>query len=73
MDPLDIGYIEMHGTGTKWGDSTEMQSVTEVFGVARSRDHPLAVGAVKANVGHSEAVSIVPIPKSYTASPVAKF
>ena len=62
MDPQDIGYIEMHGTGTKWGDSTEMQSVAEVFGAARSKEHPLAVGAVKANVGHSEAV--YPLPHS---------
>ena len=70
MDPLDIGYIEMHGTGTKWGDLTEMQSVAEVFGATRSNDHPLAVGAVKANVGHSEAVNLSPHSKIMRSKPI---
>lgn len=58
VDPADIGYIEMHGTGTQWGDLTEMQSVMDVFGTKRTKENPLVVGAVKANVGHGEAVSI---------------
>lgn len=58
VDPADIGFIEMHGTGTKWGDKTEMQSVLDVFGSKRSKENPLTLGAVKANVGHGEAVSI---------------
>ena len=56
--PQDIGYIEMHGTGTQVGDSTEMESVVRVFGEGRDRHNPLVVGAVKANVGHGEAVGI---------------
>ena len=47
----------MHGTGTQVGDSIEMQSVLNVFGEGRRKDNPLVVGAVKANVGHGEAVS----------------
>ena len=39
------------------GDSIEMESVVDVFGEGRRKDNPLVVGAVKANVGHGEAVS----------------
>ena len=58
VDPVDIGYIEMHGTGTQQGDFTEMQSVIGAFGTGRTKDNPLIIGAVMANVGHGEAVSI---------------
>ena len=61
VEPLDISYIEMHGTGTQSGDTTEMQSIANVFGGSRSSDHPLTVGAVKANVGHGEAVIFHPL------------
>ncbi|KAL2260542.1 hypothetical protein VTK26DRAFT_5418 [Humicola hyalothermophila] len=60
VDPLDIDYVEMHGTGTQAGDNTEMVSVTNVFAPAdrkRPADRPLYLGAVKANVGHGEAAS----------------
>ena len=58
VDPLDIGYVELHGTGTQWGDFTEINSISQVFGEGRTKEHPLVVGAVKANVGHGEAVSV---------------
>lgn len=61
VDPVDVDYVEMHGTGTQAGDGTEMESVTSVFAPrgARQRpaDRPLYLGAVKANVGHGEAAS----------------
>lgn len=60
VDPLDVDYVEMHGTGTQAGDGTEMVSVTNVFAPAdrkRSAEQPLYLGAVKANVGHGEAAS----------------
>lgn len=57
LSPDDITYVEMHGTGTQAGDVCEMQSVTNVFGQGRTEKNPLIVGAVKANVGHGEAVS----------------
>jgi len=60
VDPLDVDYVEMHGTGTQAGDGTEMKSVTSVFAPAdrkRPADRPLYLGAVKANVGHGEAAS----------------
>jgi iterative type I PKS product template protein len=60
VDPLDINYVEMHGTGTQAGDGCEMQSVTDVFAPAhrqRRPDQPLYLSSVKANIGHGEAVS----------------
>ncbi|KAL2818236.1 hypothetical protein BDW59DRAFT_175214 [Aspergillus cavernicola] len=60
VDPFDVGYIEMHGTGTQAGDGTEMRSVTDVFAPARPArpaNNPLYVGAIKANIGHGEASS----------------
>lgn len=62
VDPLDVSYVEMHGTGTQAGDGQEIQSVAEVFAPLtstrrRSPKQPLHIGAVKANVGHGEAVA----------------
>ncbi|KAH7026262.1 polyketide synthase [Microdochium trichocladiopsis] len=60
VDPLDVDYVEMHGTGTQAGDGTEMKSVTDVFAPRdrlRPADRPLYLGAVKSNIGHGEAAS----------------
>lgn len=62
VDPLDVGYVEMHGTGTQAGDAEEIQSVIDVyapnsFGKRRGAKNPLYIGAVKANVGHGEAAA----------------
>ncbi|KAJ4402884.1 hypothetical protein N0V85_005225 [Neurospora sp. IMI 360204] len=60
VDPHDVDYVEMHGTGTQAGDGTEMVSVTNVFAPAqrkRPEDRPLYLGAIKANIGHGEAAS----------------
>jgi monodictyphenone polyketide synthase len=60
VDPLDVSYIELHGTGTQAGDHEEMQGILEVYAplTKRSRkEQPLHIGAVKANVGHGESVA----------------
>ncbi|KAL2139757.1 hypothetical protein VTI28DRAFT_4709 [Corynascus sepedonium] len=62
MDPLDVSYVEMHGTGTQVGDAQEIQSITDVYGPLtntkrRNAKQPLFIGAVKAKVGHDEAVA----------------
>ncbi|KAG8169429.1 hypothetical protein KVR01_000174 [Diaporthe batatas] len=60
IDPLQVGFVEMHGTGTQAGDFEEIQSVSDVFaprGRRRSSKKPLYIGAVKSNVGHSEAAA----------------
>ena len=61
VDPYDVGYVEMHGTGTQAGDASEMTSVLKTFApqIARKRkdDQKLYVGSAKANIGHGEAAS----------------
>ncbi|PKX95178.1 putative polyketide synthase [Aspergillus novofumigatus IBT 16806] len=51
-DVFNTGFFECHGTGTVVGDTAETSVVAKVFG-----DHGIHIGAVKANVGHSEGAS----------------
>ena len=55
MNPLDVDYIEMHGTGTKLGDPIEVDAVAATYGKGRSNDNLLKIGSVKSNIGHLEA------------------
>ena len=55
MNPLDVDYIEMHGTGTKLGDPIEVDAVGATYGKGRSNDNLLKIGSVKSNIGHLEA------------------
>lgn len=60
VDPEEICYVEMHGTGTQAGDGTEMSSVSNVFAPEannRGANQKLYLGSVKANIGHGEAAS----------------
>lgn len=60
VDPHEVNYVEMHGTGTQAGDGCEMRSVTDVFAPASrkgTRKKSLHLGSVKANIGHGEASS----------------
>ncbi|WP_159397496.1 type I polyketide synthase [Sorangium cellulosum] len=54
VDPADVQYVELHGTGTQLGDPIEASALGAVLGKARSADRPLLVGSVKTNVGHLE-------------------
>jgi len=57
VKPKDINYIETHGTGTPLGDPIEFRAIGEVFKVGKSKDEPLYLGTVKANIGHLEAAA----------------
>ncbi|WP_435612300.1 type I polyketide synthase, partial [Streptomyces sp. bgisy159] len=54
LAPADIGYVELHGTGTRVGDPVEATALGAVLGTAEGRRTPLAVGSVKTNIGHLE-------------------
>ncbi|KAL4998061.1 hypothetical protein BDV10DRAFT_201469 [Aspergillus recurvatus] len=60
VNPLDVSYIELHGTGTQAGDAVESESVLDVFAPRsppRRPDQLLQLGAVKSNIGHGEAAA----------------
>ncbi|MEU0602274.1 acyltransferase domain-containing protein [Streptomyces sp. NPDC006393] len=52
--PFDsVDYVEAHGTGTRLGDPAEISGLRQVFRET-GRSRALAIGSVKANVGHLE-------------------
>ncbi|KAI1823680.1 putative polyketide synthase [Xylaria intraflava] len=57
LDPNKTAYLECHGTGTPSGDPIEVRAISNGMNDSRSRDKPLILGAVKSNIGHSEAAS----------------
>ena len=64
IDPFDVSYVEMHGTGTQAGDAGEMSSVLDTFAPppeknakTRSDSEALYLGSAKANIGHGESAS----------------
>jgi acyl transferase domain-containing protein len=57
LNPNDTAYLECHGTGTPVGDPIEVQGASQGMNDTRSKDKPLLLGAIKANIGHSEAAS----------------
>lgn len=60
INPLDVSFIELHGTGTQAGDAVESESVLDVFAPRspmRRPDQLLQLGAVKSNIGHGEAAA----------------
>ncbi|AKT40598.1 type I polyketide synthase [Chondromyces crocatus] len=50
----EIGYVEMHGTGTPLGDPIELDALREVVGRPRTDGATCVLGAVKTNIGHLE-------------------
>ncbi|WP_031562583.1 type I polyketide synthase, partial [Legionella wadsworthii] len=53
----DIDYIETHGTGTVVGDSIEFNAIQHIHKGQHSNAHPLIIGAVKSNIGHTISAS----------------
>ncbi|MDR7303664.1 type I polyketide synthase [Haloactinomyces albus] len=54
VDPGEVQYVELHGTGTRVGDPIEAAALGNVLGDHRTSDSPLLVGSAKTNVGHLE-------------------
>ncbi|MGB3441093.1 MAG: acyltransferase domain-containing protein [Actinophytocola sp.] len=57
VDPGEVDYVEAHGTGTRRGDRAELAALADVYGAARSRVTPCAIGSVKGGIGHLEAAA----------------
>lgn len=56
LAPEDIGYVEVHGTGTSLGDPIEVEAIGRVQ-AGRPADRPVVLGTVKSNIGHLEAAA----------------
>ncbi|MFK4106596.1 beta-ketoacyl synthase N-terminal-like domain-containing protein, partial [Streptomyces sp. NPDC019531] len=54
VTPAEVGYVELHGTGTRLGDQVEAAALGAVFAADRPDGQPLVVGSAKTNVGHLE-------------------
>ncbi|MFJ4624012.1 type I polyketide synthase [Streptomyces sp. NPDC088812] len=52
VDAASIGYLEAHATGTRVGDPIEWSAASAALGGLGARPGQVAVGALKANVGH---------------------
>ncbi|MEV4506587.1 type I polyketide synthase [Streptomyces klenkii] len=57
LSPADIDTVETHGTGTALGDPVEARALLAVYGQGRPGDRPLWLGALKSNIGHSQAAA----------------
>ncbi|CAG2169230.1 unnamed protein product [Oppiella nova] len=57
VDPLDLTYFEAHCTGTKAGDPQELKAIYNAYCKGPGREAPLPLGALKSNIGHTEAGS----------------
>ncbi|WP_424190130.1 type I polyketide synthase [Actinokineospora sp. G85] len=55
LTTTDIDTVEAHGTGTTLGDPIEAQALLATYG--QNRTEPLWLGALKSNIGHTQAAS----------------
>ncbi|MFN8282533.1 MAG: type I polyketide synthase [Chitinophagales bacterium] len=54
----EISYVEAHGIGNKFTDAIEIQSIYEAY---KERNDSIYIGSVKANIGHLEAATGMPM------------
>ncbi|AJQ95675.1 SDR family NAD(P)-dependent oxidoreductase [Gynuella sunshinyii] len=57
INPEDISYIEMHGTGTRLGDPIEANALTRAFRAFTGKQQYCGLGSAKSHIGHTSAAS----------------
>jgi acyl transferase domain-containing protein len=57
LAPADVDVVEAHGTGTALGDPIEAQALIAAYGQDRPGEHPLWLGSLKSNIGHTVAAA----------------
>ncbi|MFI1004993.1 type I polyketide synthase, partial [Streptomyces galbus] len=57
LTAADIDAVEAHGTGTRLGDPIEAQALLATYGTAHTPTHPLWLGSLKSNIGHTVAAA----------------
>ncbi|MFD8458868.1 type I polyketide synthase [Streptomyces antimycoticus] len=57
VSAAEVDAVEAHGTGTSLGDPIEAQALLATYGKERPEGRPLWLGALKSNIGHTQAAS----------------
>ncbi|MER5305942.1 type I polyketide synthase [Streptomyces lasiicapitis] len=57
VSAAEVDVVEAHGTGTSLGDPIEAQALLATYGQDRPEGRPLLLGALKSNIGHTQAAS----------------
>ncbi|MDX2831283.1 type I polyketide synthase [Streptomyces scabiei] len=57
LTAADVDVVEAHGTGTTLGDPIEADALLATYGQDRPHGRPLRLGALKSNIGHTQAAS----------------
>ncbi|MFF5590073.1 type I polyketide synthase [Streptomyces hygroscopicus] len=57
VSAAEVDAVEAHGTGTSLGDPIEAQALLATYGQERPEGRPLWLGALKSNIGHTQAAS----------------
>ncbi|MER7708863.1 type I polyketide synthase, partial [Kitasatospora sp. NPDC097605] len=57
LGTADVDAVEAHGTGTTLGDPIEAGALLATYGQGRPEERPLWLGALKSNIGHTQAAS----------------
>ncbi|MFI1039095.1 type I polyketide synthase [Streptomyces hygroscopicus] len=57
VSAAEVDAVEAHGTGTSLGDPIEAQALLATYGKERAEGRPLWLGALKSNIGHTQAAS----------------
>ncbi|MFD7322555.1 type I polyketide synthase [Streptomyces sp. NPDC059875] len=57
VDASTLGYLEAHATGTRVGDPIEWSAASAALADLGARPGQVAVGALKANIGHLDAAA----------------
>ncbi len=57
VDASSVGYVECHGTATPLGDPIEIAALSKAFRKTRAAKPYCAIGSVKGNIGHLDAVA----------------
>ncbi|MCB2360151.1 SDR family NAD(P)-dependent oxidoreductase [Clostridium estertheticum] len=57
ISPRTISYVEAAANGSKLGDTMEINALNKAFSKFTSEKQFCAIGSVKSNIGHPEAVS----------------
>ena len=57
VEPTEIDYVELHGTGLPKGDPIEAKALGAVLTTGTGRTRPCIFGSVKTNIGHLDSAA----------------